>query len=315
MNYDLNTTKEDDDTDTSENSIISLSSSSSDSSFESTTSTNSKYDKVQCQEANKMCCKHFANIPPDSDYASKVKNWTARVPICLGLCPWAVKSSNKGHLRYVTCHSDNIADVAKLIVKEGELLLETNAPAFSSTLLVCPNVEAWNDFSVFEEWVRYGIAKETNDELYEDLTFVPFHPNFLRWYDLPKDVGIGSNILSHWGNIGYKSPEKSPATIIETSNRVFGLQKVKVRFHHDDIDDRRQTQYVPIGWIEFQNKKGNPLPDNIMHRAPYPTIHLIDNKDLVSMPMRDISRVKRKNAQLMMRLGWEGIERRLKETS
>jgi hypothetical protein len=34
---------------------------------------------------------------------------------------------------------------------------------------------------------------------------------------------------------------------------------------------------------------GPPLPDNAMHRAPYPTVHLIRNEDLGKMCIRDVS--------------------------
>jgi hypothetical protein len=51
-----------------------------------------------------------------------------------------------------------------------------------------------------------------------------------------------------------------------------------------------------------------PLPDNVMHRSPYPTIHIIVNRDLASLCIRDISRVKRMNAQRMAKLGWDGVD-------
>lgn len=44
-----------------------------------------------------------------------------------------------------------------------------------------------------------------------------------------------------------------------------------------------------------------------MHRSPYPLIHIIVNQDLASLCMRDVSRVKRLNAQRMAKLGWEEL--------
>lgn len=44
-----------------------------------------------------------------------------------------------------------------------------------------------------------------------------------------------------------------------------------------------------------------------MHRSPYPTIHMIVNQDLASLCIRDVSRVKRLNAQRMAKIGWEGL--------
>jgi hypothetical protein len=176
------------------------------------------------------------------------------------------------------------------------------------------------------------------------VTLVPFHPNFLRWRGLPKGIHIGSVVQSYkpaFGGCGFqKSPHPCPATVIETKNPVFGLRKIRVRFHIDprndnsnEQDDRsnRQQQrlehYVPVDWLVLDrpgagsgdgnvgHNVGDPLPDNAMHRAPYPTVHLIRNEDLGTLRARDVSRVKRKNAQKMLKLGWEGIQARWPTTS
>ena len=102
------------------------------------------------------------------------------------------------------------------------------------------------------------------------------------------------------------------AKIIETGGSNFGKRKVKVEFEEDG-----REQYVPIDWLMSDADgtmlpEGELLPDNAMHRAPYPTIHLIRNVDLASLCARDVSRVKRKNAQLMERLGWDGIREKQK---
>merc|ERR1739845_38263 len=108
---------------------------------------------------------------------------------------------------------------------------------------------------------------------------------------------------------GRKSLITYPATIIDTSSSVFGMQKVKVRFH-----DSMREEYVPIDWfVPSVNGVGAPLPDNAMHRSPHPTVHLIRNDDLITFCARDVSRVKRRNAVRMMKLGWEGVEKRLRD--
>lgn len=80
---------------------------------------------------------------------------------------------------------------------------------------------------------------------------------------------------------------------------------------NDDRRRRRREQYVPTDWIDVPEgeEEGEPLPDNAMHRAPYPTVHVIANADLASLRARDVSRVKRINARRMAELGWEGLER------
>lgn len=104
--------------------------------------------------------------------------------------------------------------------------------------------------------------------------------------------------------IGQKSEQTADATIIETNCKAFGLRKVKVRYHNNALKGLIR-QEVPTDWIFVPNET-SPflLHDNIMHRSPYPLIHIIVNQDLAFLCVRDVSRVKRLNAQ---RIGWEGL--------
>ena len=126
---------------------------------------------------------------------------------------------------------------------------------------------------------------------------------------LPNGVVVGSRVHCHRGMCGFeKSRGSHLAQIVEIDGSNFGKRKVKVRFEYDDKD-----QYVPIDWLVSDADgnalaRGEPLPDNGMHRAPHPTIHLIRNADLASLSARDVSRVKRKNAQLLARIGWDGVQ-------
>lgn len=229
-----------------------------------------------------------SSLPSCDEYSIKVKAWAERVPIGLGLCPWAIKHQKR--LKYVTCDAGE--DVPTIIRAEGELLIQP----WNSTLVVCPHVLEWSkDFEVFDKFVK-DLGKET--DIFAKVTLVSFHPEFLRWRGLPEDLTVGSVVLSHRGLSGFqKSMEMFSATVLETSNAMFGRRKIKVRFHDD-----QKEQYVPTDWL---NVVGPPLPDNLMHQAPYPTIHLIRNDDLGTMCVRDVSRVKRKNAQRMMKLTCE----------
>ena len=271
--------------------------------------TRSSSDTDSSTEKKNSSQEQSSNQEPDSIYAEKVKEWTIKVPIQFGLCPWAGKAHARGLLRYVTCEGDSIKDVIQIFAKEANILTSKDISPWSSTLIVCPHISAWNDFQVFEQFLQ-------SDDIYDgqprvvdkELTLVPFHPNFLRWYGIPKGLNVGSVVEAHWGMIGKKSKEKAQATIVETQTKAFGSRRVKVRFH-DVLEGRRQEQYIPIDWIHHHHHhhhhhdsccQDRPiLPDNFMHRTPYPTIHLIRNADLASMSIRDISRVKRKNAERM----------------
>mmetsp|Transcript_27537 Transcript_27537/g.41668 ORF Transcript_27537/g.41668 Transcript_27537/m.41668 type:complete len:277 (-) Transcript_27537:97-927(-) len=250
----------------------------------SSSSSSDDYSSLTSRDSNSAS----SSLPNCDEYSIKVKAWVERVPIGLGLCPWAIKHQKR--LKYITCDAGE--DVTTIIRAEGELLIQP----WNSTLVVCPHVLEWNkDFGVFDKFVK-DLGKETG--ISAKVTLVSFHPEFLRWRSLPEDLTVGNVVLSHRGFSGFqKSLEMFSATILETSNAMFGRRKIKVRFHND-----QKEQYVPTDWL---NVVGPPLPDNLMHQAPYPTIHLIRNGDLGTMCVRDVSRVKRKNARRMMKVTYE----------
>ena len=239
------------------------------------------------------------------EYTAEVQQWAQHIPIGLGLCPWAIKSQKQGRIKYVTCEGSTSSVVGNMIVSEAKLLCEKDVLPLSTTLIVCPFVSDWNDnFHSFDNFVKdfqqqLERFNSFNSIAMEQITLVPFHPNFVRWRGLPKDVSIGSKVRTHRGMAGFsKSIDVFPATIIEPNCSTFGARKVKVQFEDDG-----KHQYVPIDWLDLDTdgQLGDVLPDNAMHQAPYATIHLIRNEDLGSLCARDVSRVKRKNAMRMMR--------------
>eukprot|EP00804_Cyclotella_cryptica_P018992 CCRYP_006487-RA/>CCRYP_006487-RA protein AED:0.19 eAED:0.19 QI:0/-1/0/1/-1/1/1/0/354 len=275
----------------------------------------------------------------DNPYVMETKKWTIQIPIGLGLCPWAIQSHHRSQLQIITSPGITPHDTAHIIQKEMHSLTNSRHDKervpLRTILVVCPNVNEWkDDFPRFEAFVKSGIEQHllpstTNHDIFHDVTLVAFHPKFDRWHALPEDVGVGSVIHSHWSDGGKKSRETAEAVIVEMGNRAFGMRRVKVRFEQDGID-RRREEYVPNDWIvlpqtqsqqqqqQVEQRGSNPLlsrllPDNVMYRSPYPTIHIIDNRDLASLCVADVSRVKRLNARRMMRLGWDVLEKHLEK--
>ncbi len=267
----------------------------------------------------------------ENKYERDVRAWVLKVPIGLGLCPWAGASAKRGLLRIASCKNDTPAEVTQVLENEIRLLIEGNSkaaiprPSLSTTLLVCPHVKNWMEFQPFDDFIRTQPS-----EMMDQVTLVAFHPKFIRWHALPDGIGIGSIVKSHWGIFGKKSAHTATATIIDTNNKAFGLRKVKVRFHDVDllssggVNNRNHEQFVPTDWLDFSTNMDcalpstttstqSQLPDNIMHRSPYPTIHIIVNQDLALLCIRDVSRVKRLNSLRMAKLGWEGLERIMAE--
>lgn len=68
----------------------------------------------------------------------------------------------------------------------------------------------------------------------------------------------------------------------------------------------KTEQCVPVDWVVLEGDNDEehrlsrpPLPDNAMHRAPYPVVHILRTVDLEGLSVHDISRLKRRNAKRM----------------
>eukprot|EP00977_Amphora_coffeiformis_P017954 scaffold6038_cov125-Amphora_coffeaeformis.AAC.2 len=259
----------------------------------------------------------------DDEYSRQLRSWIQRIVVGLGLCPWAVKSLQKGRLGCVTCQGTQPSDVTTdLRLAMQALCRDDNVDPFTTTFeefdaYVKTVWKQRQEQQQQQEKSSQGSTATPTTTEHDQITLVAFHPQFLRWRSLPKGVTVGSLVRAHRGTAGFqKSIDTFPATIVETSNPAFGLRKIKVQFHSNDKEEERQRpQYIPIDWCIFrgddddedEDEEGDPLPDNIMHRAPFPTIHLIRDVDLASLRVRDVSRTKRRNAQRMMKLKWDGV--------
>ena len=144
---------------------------SNESNYDETTSTDKSSDEMKRSSSSlttsqkesssslqnfSSCPHYFSNFPPDTVYAEKVKEWTIKIPIQLGFCPWAGKAHSRGLLRYVTCKGDTVNDAIQLLTKEATILTGQQVCPWSSTLIICPHVSAWKDFSVFVEFNLTG---------------------------------------------------------------------------------------------------------------------------------------------------------------
>jgi hypothetical protein len=149
----------------------------------------------------------------------------------------------------------------------------------STTLLVCPHVEGWDDFETFDSFVQH--SQEECQSGPTALSLVAFHPSFARWRKLPPDVVAavakdgcydvngcattaemvgGRRVFAHFeeewedehvkpnGEIQSvrtfgrsKSPEQ--ATVHSLDETVLGVRKALLRF------DDGAEQVLPTEWI------------------------------------------------------------------
>jgi hypothetical protein len=265
-------------------------------------------------------------LSQQDEFQVAVRQWAHRIVLGLGLCPWAVSAQRRRRLLYYTCHATIISEVTSILVSQIQHLLSQKKNVHNdkdepwwTLLFICPNVQTWNEkFTVFEDFVRTlpscrDLSMEHRKVL-DQTTLVAFHPHFVRWYCLPSGIQKGSVVQAHQALPGLqKSPQRYEATVLETQCPAFGRRKVRVQFKH-----LPKPQYIPTDWCHApitstqdnipSSSSRQPLCDNAMHRSPYPTIHVLRNHpDLVSLPLREVSRVKRRNAQRMMKLGWDGL--------
>ena len=71
-----------------------------------------------------------------------------------------------------------------------------------------------------------------------------------------------------------------------------------LRFHDAPRCGRKDIR-VPIEFLDRSlSRNGTPMPDNMMHRAPHPTIHIIRRADLELMSEQALAR----NSRLMFEL-------------
>ena len=92
------------------------------------------------------------------------------------------------------------AAVFEDIVDESEHLFGEDAPALATTLLACPDVEAWrDDFTAFDRFVTTAEATLRDGPM--GLSLVAFHPSFARWRQLPQEVlaSLDENAMSGGG--------------------------------------------------------------------------------------------------------------------
>lgn len=241
-------------------------------------------------------------------YACEVESWVRKVVVGLGLCPWAISSTRKGCVQYVTCEGDRPGDVMRVLLREADRLRGSDVAPLSTTLIICPHVAAWKSFSVFHAWHTQSelLLRASRDTRHVSL--VHFHPEFMLWRAFEEGNGVGSEVQSHYilgdGSATLRrSAEIVPAAIVQIEPPEVGARVLTVELPNGVM------QNVPFEFCV--SNIGPPLLDNGMHRAPYPTIQLIRDADLDeddgNIPRITAVNLRNRNARRMRQLGWDGL--------
>jgi len=235
-----------------------------------------------------------------------VQKWVDKTVLGLGLCPWASRAAAGGAVRYLSCLEERPVLVARFLRAEAKSLCCRSSAPWATSLVVCPRVAAWNsDFKTFDAWVS---KSPDLDDLEDLVALVAFHPAFRRWHALADHVSVGSVVLAHFEEEdGERSRRPLQATVVTTDAAIVGARRVGVRF----LDDGTE-QWVPSDWLVGSAHSEVPLPDNWMHRAPHPTVHLIRRCDLNSIResaegYEVVADVQLRNSSRLATLGWDKL--------
>lgn len=128
-----------------------------------------------------LCCRPVLTCDSagGDPHAAAVQCWFEDFVVGLDLCPWAKLAADAGTVRLVTSSATSEEGVLTDIAAEAKLLLSPSGTGtldmhvpLRTTLLVCPYVDSWDNFSNFFSFVA--------DLLDDDASFtiVAFHPHF-----------------------------------------------------------------------------------------------------------------------------------------
>ncbi|WP_207916297.1 DUF1415 domain-containing protein [Iodobacter fluviatilis] len=119
------------------------------------------------------------------------ERWLEKAVIGLNLCPFAKAVHVKKQLRYAVSDARNIDVLIETLIKELELLAETDSAKIEMTLLIHPYV--LGDFLAYNDFLE--IADSVLEELNLDGIFqiASFHPQYQFEGSQPDDIDNYTN--------------------------------------------------------------------------------------------------------------------------
>ncbi|HEY4293708.1 MAG TPA: DUF1415 domain-containing protein [Luteibacter sp.] len=115
-------------------------------------------------------------LPSSGEAIEATRLWLERAVIGLNLCPFAKAVQRKGQVRYVVSEATQPLPLHADLVRELELLRDTDPDAVDTTLLIHPGV--LGDFMDFNEFLEVADAAVADLHLEGDIQVASFHPDF-----------------------------------------------------------------------------------------------------------------------------------------
>ncbi|SEO45346.1 hypothetical protein SAMN02800692_0855 [Luteibacter sp. UNC138MFCol5.1] len=115
--------------------------------------------------------------PPSPDEAiDATRTWLERAVIGVNLCPFAKAVQRKGQVRYVVSEATQPLQLHADLVRELELLRDTDPETTDTTLLIHPYV--LGDFLDFNEFLEVADDTVADLDLEGEIQVASFHPDF-----------------------------------------------------------------------------------------------------------------------------------------
>ncbi|MGF6710546.1 hypothetical protein QFZ41_001510 [Luteibacter sp. W1I16] len=124
-------------------------------------------------------------LPPDQAIED-TRRWLERAVIGLNLCPFAKAVHKKGQVRYVVSDATQPLQLHADLVRELELLRDTDPEVVDTTLLIHPHV--LDDFLDYNEFLEVADETVADLDLEGDIQVASFHPAFQFEGTAPDDI-------------------------------------------------------------------------------------------------------------------------------
>ena len=126
-----------------------------------------------------------SKLPPDQAIED-TRRWLERAVIGLNLCPFAKAVHKKGQVRYVVSEATQPLQLHADLVRELELLRDTDPEVVDTILLIHPHV--LDDFLDYNEFLEVADETVADLGLEGDIQVASFHPAFQFEGTAPDDI-------------------------------------------------------------------------------------------------------------------------------
>lgn len=201
-----------------------------------------------------------------------VRCWLNEFVIRLDFCPWAKTADAAEGIRITSSLSSTVEGVLADLKAEAAALRDGSKAAARTTLLVCPKVEAWQDFRCFHAFFVWYLDNgfALGDEY--GVKVVPFHPQYALESDLKYKVGDRVIIPGADGN----------AAVGHVLNLFAGIDDVEESCFTVLLESGQEATVRHAAMLARAPSAPADEDDvlNVSSRAPRPVLHLLRMDDM-----------------------------------